>query len=200
MTNAIQKFCIARSVKLHAEQEESKHRDEVFRVMQLRKKPVVVRAEGRTFLVSLDREKFLSVVEAEDLSQEVAHQKEEPCTKPAKKPQTTAVKVGSSKRIGRAIASCSKQFLAACSQSAKDEGWNMGQWADSVIPEAYLHYVEGGELCDDPGAGNAQITAMLSAEVLGQVQEIAKALGGRRFSSSALRRLIAYSLPNGGTP
>lgn len=127
MTNAIQKFCIARSVKLHAEQEESKHRDEVFRVMQSKKKPVVVRADGRIFLVSLDRENV-------------------------------------------------------------------------VIPEAYLAWVEDGVLCDDPASGDSQVVVDLSIEVFTQVEEVAKTLMGRRCNGAAFRRLIAYSLPNGGKP
>lgn len=180
--NSLQKFCVARSVKLHAEQEELKHRDEVLRMMQAKKKPVVVRADGRTFLVSLDREKYLNVVEAE-----------EPCTKPPKQP---AVEIPITEQK-RAIAdfACSKTFAKAMTAAAHDEGWNRSQWADAVIPDAYVAWAEDGVLCEDPEAGDSQVVVALSEEVFAQVEEVGKAMGGR---GAAFRRLIAYSLPNGG--
>ncbi len=80
---------------------------------------------------------------------------------------------------------------------SQDEGWNRSQWADAVIPEAYLAWVEDGVLCDDPEAVDSQVTVMLSGEVFAQVEEVGKALGGRGVGA-AFRRLIAYSLPSGG--
>lgn len=211
MTNAIQKFCIARSVKLHAEQEESKHRDEVFRVMQSKKKPVVVRADGRIFLVSLDREKYLSVVEVEDpstpdplaglirgidLRQAAAPVVEIPITEQKRAPTDPVEPPASVRRI---VCSCSKTFAKAMTVAANDEGWTRSQWSDAVIPEAYLAWVEDGALCDDPASGDSQVVVTLSAEVFAQVEDVGKAIGGRSVGA-ALRRLIAYSLPNGGTP
>lgn len=192
--NSLQKFCVARSVKLHAEQEELKHRDEVLRMMQAKKKPVVVRADGRTFLVSLDREKYLNVVEVEDL--QPAQEAAEPVAKPAPKAAKKPVQATTTPHQQIAVA-CSKTFAKAVTQAARDEGWSRSEWAESVIPEAFCAWAEDGVLCEDPKAGDSQVVVALSEEVFAQLEEVGKAMGGR---GAAFRRLIAYSLPNGGTP
>lgn len=190
--NSLQKFCVARSVKLHAEQEELKHRDEVLRMMQAKKKPVVVRADGRTFLVSLDREKYLNVVEVEDL--QPAQEAAEPVAKPAPKAAKKPVQATTTPHQQIAVA-CSETFAKAMTAAAHDEGWHRSQWADAVIPDA--SWAEDGVLCEDPKAGDSQVVVALSEEVFAQLEEVGKAMGGR---GAAFRRLIAYSLPNGGTP
>lgn len=192
--NSLQKFCVARSVKLHAEQEELKHRDEVLRMMQAKKKPVVVRADGRTFLVSLDREKYLNVVEVEDL--QPAQEAAEPVAKPAPKAAKKPVQATTTPHQQIAV-TCSKTFAKAVTQAARDEGWSRSEWAESVIPEAFCAWAEDGVLCEDVAGGGTVVVLDLSPEVALQIEEVARGLGNRKIGSAA-RRLLAFSLPNGG--
>lgn len=184
--NSLQKFCVARSVKLHAEQEELKHRDEVLRMMQAKKKPVVVRADGRTFLVSLDREKYLNVVEVEDL--QPAQEAAEPVAKPVQATTTPHRQIA---------VTCSTAFAKAVTKAARDEGWSRSEWAESVIPEAFCAWAEDGVLCEDVAGGGTVVVLDLSPEVALQIEEVARGLGNRKIGSAA-RRLLAFSLPNGG--
>jgi hypothetical protein len=199
----IQKFCLARAAKLAADIEGKKHHAEVLKLATTKGKPFIVRAEGRAFMITLHRGNLLLCSEVED---EVPEQSKASVqqTKPPKQPavevpiteqkRAPAAPVQSPKRLGVA---CSKTFAKAMTVAAHDEGWNRSQWADAVIPEAYLAWVEDGVLCDDPEAGDSQVTVMLSGEVFAQIEEVGKAMGGRG-NGAAFRRLIAYSLPNGG--
>lgn len=199
----IQKFCLARAAKLAAEIEEKKHHAEVLKLATQKAKPFIVRAEGRAFMITLHRGNLLLCSEVEDEAPEQSKTSVQQ-TKPQAQPvmeipiteqkRAPAASVQSPKRIAVA---CSKPFAKAMTLAAHDEGWNRSQWADAVIPEAYLVWVEDGVLCDDPEAGDSQVTVMLSGEVFAQIEEVGKAMGGRG-NGAAFRRLIAYSLPSGG--
>jgi hypothetical protein len=197
----IQKFCLARAAKLAADIEEKKHHSEVLKLATTKGKPFIVRAEGRAFLITLHRGNLLLCSEVEDEAPAQTRTTVQQ-TKPAMEIPTTeqnrapAAPVQPPKRLGVA---CSKTFAKAMTVAANDEGWNRSRWADAVIPEAYLAWVEDGVLCDDPEAGDSQVTVLLSGEVFAQVEEVGKAMGGRG-NGAAFRRLIAYSLPNGGRP
>lgn len=204
----IQKFCLARAAKLAADIEEKKHHAETLKLATTKGKPFIVRAEGRAFLVTLHRGNMLLCSEVEDeapaqtrTTVQQTQPKEQPAveipiTEQNRAPAAPAAPVQPPKRLGVA---CSKTFAKAMTVAANDEGWNRSRWADAVIPEAYLAWAEDGVLCDDPEAGDSQVTVALSGEVFAQIEEVAKAMGGRG-NGAAFRRLIAYSLPNGGRP
>lgn len=175
----IQKFCLARAAKLAADIEEKKHHAEVLKLATQKGKPFIVRAEGRAFLITLHRGNMLLCAEVED-----------------KVTAQTRTTVQSPKRLK---VKCSKTFAKAMTVAAKGEGWNRSQWSDAVIPEAYLAWVEDGALCDDPETGDSQVIVILSGETLALVEKTRKTMGCRG-NGAAFRRLIAYSLPNGGRP
>lgn len=202
----IQKFCLARAAKLAADAEEKKHHAEVLKLATQKAKPFIVRADGRAFMITLHRGNLLLCSEVEDEATEQSktivqqtkpkeHPAAEiPITEQKRAPAAVIESVQSPKRLAVA---CSKTFAKAMTAAAHDEGWNRSQWADAVIPEAYLAWVEDGVLCDDPEAGDSQVTVILSGEAFAQIEEVGKAMGGRG-NGAAFRRLIAYSLPNGG--
>lgn len=200
----IQKFCLARAAKLAADVEEKKHHAEVLKLATTKGKPFIVRAEGRAFLITLHRGNLLLCSEVEDevpaqtrtTVQQTKPAMEIPITEQKRAPPAPIESAQAPKRFAVA---CSKGFAKAMTVAANDEGWNRSQWADSVIPEAYVAWAEDGVLCDDPDAGDSQVTVMLSGEVFAQVEEVGMAMG-RRGNGAAFRRLIAYSLPNRGKP
>ncbi len=216
--NALQRYIVARQ---EAEAVEKSLRAEVFAALEQAGLPQIVAVSGRAFLLRLKAEagkKFLSMIEVAP-SQQPANKQADPApneNKSTSKPTATEEnaprppaakqsKTESSPAPNREqksgpvsmAAACSAEFAKACTRAAQDEDWNRHQWADSVIPEAYLSWVEGEKITEDPGLGESQIALMLSRDVAEMVMDFAKFLGGRA-TGAALRRLLFWTLRKGG--
>jgi hypothetical protein len=219
--NALQSYILARVARQEAEAVEKSHRAEVFAALEQAGLPQVVEVSGRSFLFRIGAEagkKFITMLEvapsspAPNKQPDPAPSQSSPTAKPtaseASAPKEAAAKQSkteSSAAPNRAqksgpvsvTAACSAEFAKACSSAAQDEGWNRHQWADSVIPEAYLSWVEGEQIAEDPGIGESQIALLLSRDVADMVADFAKFLGGRA-TGAALRRLLYWTLRKGG--
>jgi hypothetical protein len=212
--NALQSYILARVARQEAEAVEKSLRAEVFAALEQAGLPQVVAVSGRSFLLRIKAEagkKFLSMIEVAPSQQTEpppSKRSEQPTATEENAPRPPAAKQNKTEsppvpnRAPKSgpvsmTAACSAEFAKACTKAAQDEGWNRHQWADSVIPEAYLSWVEGEKITEDPGLGESQIALLLSRDVADMVADFAKFLGGRA-TGAALRRLLYWTLRKGG--
>jgi hypothetical protein len=196
--NALQSYILARVARQEAEAVEKSHRAEVFAALEQAGLPQIVEVSGRSFLLRVATEaskKFITMLEV------APSQAESPAPKPTATEESASPPPAPNREQKSGpvsvTAACSADFAKACTRAAQDEGWNRHQWADSVIPEAYLSWVEGEKITEDPGLGESQIALLLSRDVADMVADFAKFLGGRA-TGAALRRLLFWTLRKGG--
>jgi len=212
--NALQQYILARVARQEAEAVEKSHRAEVFAALERSGLPQIVEVSGRSFLLRIEplaNKKIITMLEvapSQQTESPAPKRGEQPTATEENAPRPPAAKQNKTEsppvpnreqKSGPVsmVAACSAEFAKACTRAAQDEDWNRHQWADSVIPEAYLSWVEGEKITEDPGLGESQIALMLSRDVADMVADFAKFLGGRA-TGAALRRLLYWTLRKGG--
>lgn len=220
--NILQRFAQARVKKLDAEAEENTIRAEVFAELKRLNLPQIVDVEGRCFLLRITHERQRACISMLEVATAIPPPNEKPTQKneqpPAAKP--TPIEVSAPKKppaktkttrpaapakplpkapngVRPISCSCTKEFAKAMTRAANDEGMTRAQWAENVIPDAYLSWVKGERVTEDPGLGDSQVVLTLSCEVHAQVMDFANFLGPNS-TGAALRRLVFWTLRQGG--
>lgn len=212
-TDFLQKYVKAHNRRVLAETEEEQAKGPATAILW-GKKPQIVRVGSFSYFVQLQGEK-ITVIECEDQGHTDQEDDEENIDKPIDYFPTVPVLVAvkptqkappskveeqdedpapmKPNKVVRVSIPCSKEFGKAITKVANDEGWNRSQWAENILPDAYIAWQEGAKMCNDSAGSDSLMKILISKEVFDQVEDFAESECGGSLSR-AIRQMFVWYL------